>query len=51
MLLWGYESSGGRNNFRTSHNGVRRREYDIFDIPIDIGEVDRLQAKIDVYYA
>ena len=39
------------NNFRTLHNGVRRREYDIFDLPIDIGEVDRLQAKVDAYFA
>ena len=39
------------NNFRTLYNGVRRREYDIFDMPIDIGEVDRLQAKVDAYYA
>ena len=39
------------NIFRTLYNGVWRHEYDIFDMPIDIGEVDRLQAKVDVYYA
>ena len=35
------------NNFRTLYNG----EYDIFGMPIDIGEVGRLQAKVDAYYA
>ena len=39
------------NNFRTLYHGARRREKDIFDMPIDIGEVDRLQAKVDTYYA
>ena len=42
------------NNFRTPHNGVQRHEYDsvdIFDVPFDIGGVDRLQAKVDAYFA
>jgi len=39
------------NNFCTPHNRVQRHEYDIFDMPIDIGEVDRLQANVDVYFA
>ena len=41
----------GGNNFRTPYNRVRRHEYDIFDMPIDIGELDRLQAKVDAYFA
>jgi len=44
----------GGNNFRTTHNGVRSRQYDgvdLFDVPVDIGEVDRLQAKVDAYFA
>ena len=41
------------NNFRTPHIGERRREYDgvdIFDVSIDIGEVGRLQAKVDACF-
>ena len=39
------------NNFRTLYNSVRRREYDIFDMLIDIGAVDRLQVKVGAYFA
>jgi len=44
----------GGNNFRTTHTGVRSRQYDgvdLFDVPVDIGEVDRLQVKVDAYFA
>ena len=43
----------GGNEFRTPHNGVRRKQamgVYVCDVPIDIVQIDRLQLLIDAYF-
>ena len=43
----------GGNEFKTPHDGVRRRQamgVNVFDVPIDIVQIDRLQLLIDAYF-
>jgi hypothetical protein len=43
----------GGNEFRTPHNGVRRKQamgVYVYDVPIDIAQIDRLDLLIDAYF-